>query len=171
MKKLLLLRHAKSSWDDPDIPDQERPLNPRGLRAAKRIAKYLMDKRLEPSIILCTSALRARQTIELLTPAFPKGATVKIEPRLYGASSKDLITRLRRVSQAAPLVLMVGHNPAMQELVLTLASENAKLNSIRKKFPTAALAVLDAEIDEWKDLRPGGASLVDFVTPKGLRSK
>lgn len=171
MKKLLVLRHGKSSWDDPDIPDQERPLTERGRQAARRMSKYLKDKRLEPSLVMCTSALRARQTLELLTPAFPKGATINIEPRLYSASGDELITRLRRVSQAAPAVLMVGHNPAMQELVLTLASENAKLDSIRKKFPTAALAVLDAEIDEWKDLRPSGATLVDFVTPKGLRSK
>jgi phosphohistidine phosphatase len=168
MKKLLLMRHAKSSWKDPELEDQDRPLNARGRKAVGRIGKYLKDSNLEPSIVLCSSAVRARQTLELLQPALPDSATVKIEPRLYSASSKELMTRLRRLSQRTPLVLIVGHNPAIQDLVLTLVSDDARSDELRRKFPTAALAVVDAPIEEWKQLGPGKASLVDFVTPKGL---
>jgi phosphohistidine phosphatase len=169
MKQLLLMRHAKSSWTDPNVADIDRPLTPRGRKAATRVAKYLEDSSLEPAIVLCTSAVRARQTLELLRPAIPESSTVKIEPRLYSADSKELMTRVRRLSQTAPSVLIIGHNPAIQDLVLTLASEDPRSDEIRKKFPTAALALFDAPIKEWKLFRPGKASLVHFVTPKGLR--
>lgn len=169
MKKLLLMRHAKSSWDDPRLEDHERPLTSRGRTAAARLAEYLQGAGLDPAIVLCTSALRARQTLEGLQPALSNQTTIKIEPKLYGAGSKELLTRIRRLSPSAPSVLVVGHNPAMEELVLSLASESPKVDLIRKKFPTAALAVLDAPIDEWRRLMPGEATLVDFVTPKSLQ--
>jgi phosphohistidine phosphatase len=170
VKKLLLMRHAKSSWKDPELADEDRPLNSRGRKAAGRIAKFLKDSNLEPSIVLCSSAVRARQTLELLRPALPGSTTVKVEPRLYSADSKELLTRVRRLSKRMPSVLIIGHNPAIQDLALTLASENSRSDEIRKKFPTAALAMFDAPIGEWKNLEPGKASLVDFITPKGLRS-
>jgi phosphohistidine phosphatase len=166
---VLLMRHAKSSWDDPQLADQDRPLSSRGRKAAVRMGEYMRDAGLTPTIVLCTSALRARQTLELIRPALPKETTVKVEPRLYSAGSKELLTRIRRLSPAATSVLVVGHNPAIQDLVLGLASKSPELKAIRNKFPTAALAVLDAPIDEWRQLAPGEASLADFVTPKGLR--
>lgn len=134
------------------------------------MAKYIRDAGLKPSIVLCTSTLRARETLELLKPALADGTAIKIEPKLYEAGSKELLTRIRRLSPAAPSVLIIGHNPAMQELVLELASESSDAKSVRKKFPTAALAVLNARAKEWKQLRPGQASLEEFITPKGLRS-
>jgi phosphohistidine phosphatase len=164
------MRHAKSSWDDPALADHDRPLTTRGRKAVPRMAKYMRDKRPEPSVVLCTSAVRARQTLELLQPVIPDVTTIKIEPKLYTAGSKELMTRIRRLSQAAPSVLIVGHNPSMQELILALAEEGSISNVIRKKFPTAALAVLDAPIDEWRHLEPGKAALVDFITPKSLRA-
>jgi phosphohistidine phosphatase len=168
VKTLFLMRHAKSSWDDPQLADEDRPLTRRGRKAAGRMADYLHGAGFKPSIVLCTSALRTRETLELLRPALPKETMVKVEPRLYAASSKELLTRLRRLSAAATSVLVIGHNPAMQDLVLGLASKNPKLKAVRGKFPTAALAVLEAPIDEWRQLVPGEASLVDFVSPKGL---
>lgn len=168
MKTLFLMRHAKSSWDDPKLADQDRPLAPRGHKAAARMAEYLRKNGVKPSVVLCTSAKRARQTLEHLRPALPKETTVKVEPRLYTAGSRDLMTRLRRLSHTAASVLVVGHNPAMQELVMELASKDPKLKAVRNKFPTAALAVLKAPTDEWRQLSPGEATLVEFVTPKGL---
>jgi phosphohistidine phosphatase len=170
MKTLLLMRHAKSDWKDPELADQDRPLASRGRKGAALMAKYLKESGLEPSIVLCSSAVRARQTLEFLEPALPDSTTVKVEPKLYSAGSKQLMTRVRRLSRTTPSVLIIGHNPAIQDLVLTLVSEDPRSDQIRKKFPTAALAVFDASIEEWKDLGPGTASLVDFVTPKGLRS-
>jgi phosphohistidine phosphatase len=169
MKKLTLMRHAKSSWDDPNLEDHKRPLTGRGRKAATQMAKYLEELHLPPTIVLCTSAARARQTLELIRPALGDHATVKIEPKLYGAGSKDLLTRLRRVSQTAPSVLLVGHNPAIQDLVMELATDGPLAEQIRRKFPTAALAMFNVDVTEWRNLAPTTSSLVEFVTPKGLR--
>ena len=169
MKKLVLMRHAKSSWDDPDLEDHERPLTARGRKAAAQIAKYLEDSRLAPTIVLCTTAARARETLELIRPALGDSATVKIEPKLYGAGSKELLARIRRVSQAAPSILVVGHNPAIQDLVLELVPDGPLADQIRRKFPTAAVATLHIRVGEWRNVAPAKASLVEFVTPKGLR--
>jgi phosphohistidine phosphatase len=169
MKKLVLMRHAKSSWDDPDLEDHERPLTARGRKAATQIAKYLEDSRLAPTIVLCTTAARARETLELIRPALGDSATVKIEPKLYGAGSKELLARIRRVSQAAPSALVIGHNPAIQDLVLELVPDAPLADQIRRKFPTAAVATLHIRVGEWRNVAPAKASLVEFVTPKGLR--
>ena len=164
------MRHAKSSWDDSELADHDRPLAPRGRKGAGLIAQHMKKSGLEPSVVLCTSALRARQTLELIRPALAKGTAIKIEPKLYGATSNELMTRIRRLSPTAASVLVVGHNPAIQDLVLELASGSKELGAIRAKFPTAALVVLDAPIDEWRQLAPGEASIVDFVTPKSLKA-
>jgi phosphohistidine phosphatase len=169
VKRLFLLRHAKSSWDDPDLADHDRPLAPRGRKAAKQIASYMKDKNFKPSIVLCSSALRARQTWEIAAPAFPKRTAIEIDPSLYGAGNEELMSRLRSIPREASSALLIGHNPAMQELVLTLASAGAQLEAIREKFPTAALAVLDAPIEGWESLEPGVAELADFAAPKRLR--
>ena len=169
MKTLLLMRHGKSSWDDPALADHDRPLAPRGRKGAALVAKYLRDAGLQPAIVLCTSAIRAQETLEQLRPSFSDSTIIKIEPELYGAGSNELANRIRRLSQASTSVLVIGHNPAMQELVVTLATKGRKSNAVREKFPTAALAVLDVRIDQWRLLEPGRATLRDFVTPKQLR--
>ena len=171
MKKLLLMRHAKSSWDDPDLADLERPLAPRGRKAATRMGKYLKDSGLEPSIVLCSSAVRARQTLELLQPSLPESTSIEVEPSLYSAGSEELLTRIRGVPPSERSVLVVGHNPTVQDLALELAAGDSRYDELRNKFPTAALAVFDASIEEWKHLGPDRASLVEFVSPKGLPAK
>jgi phosphohistidine phosphatase len=151
-RRLYLLRHAKSSWDDPGLADHDRPLAPRGRRAAKAMAKHLRDERIEPALVLCSSAVRARETLERVDPA----GEVRIEPELYAANADELLDRLRRVSSDVESVMLIGHNPAMQELA-----------RIEHKFPTGALATLTFDGD-WSDLRPGAAELAAFVRPKQL---
>jgi phosphohistidine phosphatase len=169
MKRLFLLRHAKSSWDDPELEDHERPLASRGRQGAKRVAAYMRENDFKPAIVLCSTALRARQTLELVAPAFPKQTEIEIERSLYSAGGRDLMTRLRRVRPDAQSVLLIGHNPAMQHLALIVASESEQMEPIRKKFPTAALAVLDVRIEDWGELGPGDGDLADFITPKRLK--
>jgi phosphohistidine phosphatase len=169
VKRLLLLRHAKSSWDDPHLADHDRPLAPRGRRAAKSIAAYMKEKGYEPSIVLCSSALRARQTLELITPALPSHTKAEIDPSIYHAGTEDLMTRLRSIPPEVPSVMLVGHNPAMHELLLTLLSDTAQVEPLKKKFPTAALAVLDGPRD-WEHLGPAAAALIDYATPKQLEA-
>src|SRR5690348_13288349 len=120
-RSLFVLRHAKSSWDDAALADHERPLAPRGRRAAERIAEHLSRTHVEPELVLCSTATRARQTLDLVRPALgsPK---VSLEDELYGASAGGLGARLRRVPDDVESVLLVGHNPGLQDLVLELAS-------------------------------------------------
>ena len=154
MSRLYLLRHAKSSWKDASLDDHDRPLAPRGKRASKAIGRYLRDHDIEPELVLCSSAKRARQTLERLGPA---GLDARIEPELYGAGSHDLLMRLRAVPADVASVLLIGHNPGMQDLARLLAG-------LDDKFPTAALATL--ECDGWRTLEH--AELIDYVRPRDL---
>jgi phosphohistidine phosphatase len=164
---LYLLRHAKSSWADPALPDSERPLAPRGRRDGKRIAQHLLRLGREPELVLCSSAARTRETLELVRPALSV-STVLIEEELYAASSDELLARLRLVPDAPASVMLIGHNPGLQQLALDLTSAGVELVRLKEKFPTAALATL-ALATSWSDIAPGGATLIDYVVPKQLR--
>jgi phosphohistidine phosphatase len=162
---LYLLRHAKSSWDEPGRPDRERPLAPRGVRDAKRVAEHLRRQRVVPELVFCSPAVRTRETLELVLPALA-GVAVHVEDELYGARSEALLERLRTVPEEVGSVMLIGHNPALQDLALTLASDNALRERVAAKFPTAALATL--ALPSWR-LSPGDGELVDYVVPKELR--
>ena len=160
-KHLFLLRHAKSSWDDPRIADHDRPLAPRGRKAAKLIGKHLRRSETAISLVLCSSAQRARETSELVDPP----GEVRIEPGLYGASADQLLQELRRVPQSVDAVMLIGHNPAMQELAVGLVGAASELAAT--KFPTGALATLTFS-GPWRALAWGDAQLAAFVTPREL---
>ncbi len=166
-KRLHLLRHAKSSRDDPELHDHDRPLAPRGRRAAARIRAYLRENEIAPDLVLCSSATRARQTLDGIASALPDDVDVRVEPELYRASEHDLLARLQRVSEDVESVIVIGHNPAIERLVLELAHRGPALGRVRQKFPTAALASL-AVPTGWSALRPGEAELVEFVAPREL---
>lgn len=166
MKRLYLLRHAKSSWDDPALADHERPLAKRGRRASKVIAKHLDGQRVEPALVLCSPARRTRETLERIASALGQ-PEVRFEPELYGASSSELVERLREVPDEVDSVMVIGHNPAVQDLALTLAGGGRDAESMQVKFPTAALATLELE-GTWNELGPGRATLIDFVRPREL---
>jgi phosphohistidine phosphatase len=163
LKRLFLLRHAKSSWEGEDLADHDRPLAPRGRKAAKRMAKHLRDQEISPSLVLCSSARRTRETLERLEP----GGDVHVERELYGGSESALLERLRRLPEATESVMLIGHNPAVQELTLSLAGRGERIADVERKFPTAALATLTVP-GAWRDLSAGSAELADFVTPKQL---
>jgi phosphohistidine phosphatase len=161
-RRLILLRHAKSSWTDPVLADHERPLNPRGRRAAARMGRYLREEGIVPDVVLCSSARRTRETLELL--GLDRPVDVAVEDELYGADADALLARLRRVGDAVASVLLIGHNPGTQELALVLTGDDERLDS----FPTAALADLRLSAVTWADLRPGAATLQAFVLPRQL---
>jgi phosphohistidine phosphatase len=160
-RTLLLLRHAKSSWDDPSLADHDRPLAPRGRRAAKRIGKLLRDQGIEISLVLCSSARRARETLELAQPV----GEVQVEQELYGASARQLLERIRRVPDEVNSLMLIGHNPAIEELALGLAADRSELEGA--KFPTGALATFTVN-GPWQGLAPGEATLTGFVKPRDL---
>jgi phosphohistidine phosphatase len=169
-KQLFVLRHAKSSWRDPGVDDHERPLAPRGQRTVKLLAQHIRDSGMSPDLVLCSSS---RRTLETLEGAAPGGETL-IEPDLYSASASEIIERLEHVPEEVESVMVIGHNPALQTLVLRLAGRNpgtaeeSYLAEVQRKFPTGALATLSFDC-AWSALIPGRASLTAYVSPKSLR--
>ena len=168
--RLWLLRHAKSSWDDPDMEDVDRPLAPRGARAADRMRQYFDVEEIRPELVLCSSALRTRETLGRILPGLGSQMTVRIEPSLYSFEADQLLDRLREVPGDVGSVMLIGHNPAMQELGSALAAEGDRLDELRKGFPTAALAELDVPVGSWEELKPGSGRLERFVLPRELAS-
>lgn len=172
MRQLLLLRHAKSSWDPPTLPDRDRPLNPRGLRAAAAMRQAMRDLGLEPDMILVSTARRTMQTLEALEPF---DATPLVEPMdsLYLANPFQLTAALHSVPETVRSVLVIGHNPGMHDLALHLAGHRAMASnaeperSLAAGFPTAALAEFSIP-GSWWDLREGGGKLIRFLTPRML---
>jgi phosphohistidine phosphatase len=168
MYTLYLLRHAKSSWVDQTLPDEDRPLATRGRRDAKRIARHLVRRGVEPELVLCSSALRTRETLELVRPALGPTPTVRVEAALYAASSDVLLERIRAVPEAVDSVMLIGHNPGLQHLAVVLAAHGAQLAQLKAKFPTAALATLTLPTTTWSQLSPADALLSAYVVPKQL---
>lgn len=168
MRTLYLLRHAKSSWEDPTLADHDRPLAPRGVRATPYVADHLRDAGIVPDVVLCSSARRTRQTLDLLGDAIPSDADVRVEEGLYHAPARALLERLRTLPDSTRQAMLIGHNPAMQQLAVLLAASGAHMLRMRRKFPTAALATLVASVDGWTDLAAGCATLTGFVRPDDL---
>lgn len=166
-RTVTLLRHGKSSWADPALADFDRPLAPRGRRASKLIAKHLRKAKVRPALVLCSPAIRARETLEAIRPVLGD-APVELEPRLYAAPSEELLERLRAVADSVDSVLLIAHNPGLQDLALALAANEADRARLREKFPTGALATFTAKGKSWSALGPGTAELVDYVVPRDL---
>ena len=112
--RLYLLRHAKSAWDDPGLSDDQRPLAPRGERAARRMAEHFRESGIDPALVLCSPARRARQTLESVASSLGGHTEVRVEDALYGATAGELLARLRRVAPEVPSVMVIGHNPGLQ---------------------------------------------------------
>jgi phosphohistidine phosphatase len=164
-RRLYLLRHAKSSWKDEGLADHDRPLAGRGRRAAKTIRRHLKAHGVEPELVLCSTATRARQTLEGIEPALGRGA-VRVEPDLYGAGSAALLARVQEVPADVRSVMIIGHNPGLQQLALLLARDGSM--ELEEKFPTAALATLAFRGPGWGALDRGTAELIEFVRPRDL---
>jgi phosphohistidine phosphatase len=175
-RHLILLRHAKSAW--PEVPDHERPLAPRGKRDAPGAGRWLRKSGLVPDRVLCSTARRARETWALAEDKLHAHPQVVFEPRVYGASTAELIELAHGTPAGVRTLLIVGHDPAMQGLALELAGADLgagpgehpdALARVRAKFPTAAIAVL-AFTGAWAGLGPGQARLADFAVPAAYHS-
>jgi len=171
MRHLYLLRHAKSSWADTDQPDRERPLTPRGRRAAQRLATHLDEQGVRPDVVLCSSAVRTVQTLELVRPGLGEGVELVVEDELYGASARQLLARLRCLPEEVRSAMVIGHNPGLQELTLFLAREGALRERAAVHFPTAVLASLAIRRGDWAALDRAGAELVAYAAPRELRGE
>jgi phosphohistidine phosphatase len=164
-KTLILFRHAKSSWDYPGLDDFERPLNDRGARACAIMAEYIRKQGLAPDLVLASSAARVRETLCRVTAALGADWEIAWQRGLYMADQAAVLAAVRGAPESAVTVMMVGHNPDIGALASTLAGKDPDPFG---KFPTAALAIFECDIEAWRDLTPAACTLVDYATPKEL---
>lgn len=169
MLTLHLVRHAKASRETP-VDDHDRPLAPRGRRAAPAMARWMAANGVAPELVLVSTARRCRETWSAMQPEFPSRPAVEVEAGLYLASAVDLLARLRRLPAARREVMLIGHNPGLHELAVSLAGEGAgaEWRQLREKFSTGALATLSSTRLGWSDLASGSLGLVRFVRPADI---
>ena len=168
MSRLTLLRHAKSARADAGLDDFDRPLTERGRTAAVKMAHAMTAAGNSPSLILCSAAQRARETLALALPILRADCRIEIEHGLYLAGAASLLDRLRAIESADTEILMIGHNPGLQEVALALVrpTESDAYRDLTAKFPTAALAEIDFPSGRWSNLQRHRGNLRRFVTPR-----
>lgn len=173
MPTLMLLRHAKSDWDDPKVDDRDRPLSDRGRNDAQRMGKYLRAEELEPALVVCSTSTRTRETWDLVAPELKTKPKVRFERGVYLAAWPSLLALVLSTPANVPSVMLIGHNPGFEQLAAVLsgpprnAEEREWQTSMAKKYPTCALAVLEFA-GEWRGVKEGGGRLTDFTRPKDL---
>jgi phosphohistidine phosphatase len=167
MKVLTLLRHAKSGWDDPAARDFDRPLNPRGRRAATTVGREMRRLGLAFDTVVASPARRVIETLDAVEQAFGTLAP-RYDERLYLASPQTLLDVARETDEQAGRLLLVGHNPGLEELLLRLSAKSALRSEAEVKYPTATLAEMRFDVASWRRLPDGGATLVRFIRPRDL---
>jgi phosphohistidine phosphatase len=168
MRELLLLRHAKSRWDEPDRHDAERGLSPRGEKAASRIGAMLAQSGTRIDRIICSTAQRTIATLEIVAARLEERPPVRLMRSLYLASPAQIMGAIQRQAASVRTLMVIGHNPGMHGLAMRLAG-HGDVASLEEKFPTGALAHFRFAADLWCDVAPGHGVLVSFVLPRELR--
>jgi phosphohistidine phosphatase len=170
LRLVYLFRHAKSSWANPELDDFDRPLAPRGIRACEAMQRYIALGDIHPDRVVCSAAMRTKQTLEQVLPALGEQAVVQHYRGLYLAGPQAMLNRLRRTDSEARSVMLVAHNPGTQSLALRLAGSGnaADLARLDAKFPTGALATLVYRGNTWSELGAGTCELHSFVCPRDI---
>jgi len=168
MKILYVLRHAKSDWGDSSLEDFDRPLNARGKKAAKAVGREFRKRKIKPDLVLASPAVRAQQTIERVEDGYGSKFDVEDELRIYGSEPETLVDLIRSAPDDVDRLLIVGHNPGLQDLVVKLSRPGELLDEATEKFPTAALAEIRFDTESWNGIAPGQGILECLVRPRGL---
>lgn len=170
MLTLSLLRHAKSSWGDTALKDFDRPLNERGREAAPMMGALMRRDGLKPDHILCSPAVRTRQTVDLVRETYPALGPAEFQARLYHATPVMLLRSVHEVPEVTRHVLLVGHNPGLHQLAVWLTGSGlpSKRKALEEKLPTTGLAVLTFDVALWQDVRPGTGHLRLFARPRDV---
>ena len=164
-KRLILTRHAKSSWDDPLMSDHDRPLNERGKTAAADLGEWMSSRGYVPGQVLCSDALRTRKTWSGIAPALPGTPILDLKPALYHAGPDVMLAVLRHAT--ADVVMMIGHNPGIAEFAHRIVAR-APVNPEFQRFPTGATLVCDFAAESWADVDWGQGSVDDFIVPREI---
>lgn len=169
MPMISLLRHAKSDWAQGSASDHDRVLAPRGIEAAPRMGRHIASSGDIPDMVLCSTALRARQTLELVLPELQRAPQVEYIKDLYHAGPDAILKALRALPSSCRHVMVVGHNPGFQNLAIKLCERKGRAMARERigKYPSAALALYQFD-GNWRELAEGSATLQDFVTPRGI---
>jgi phosphohistidine phosphatase len=170
MKRLTILRHAKSDWDDPNLEDFNRPLNDRGWKAARRMGREIKHRDFKFDLILCSTAARARETLDGIREKAELDAEIRFEPRMYAASEDTLLSIVHALEESVRAPLLVGHNPGLERLIADLTHDDRHdlRDRIVHKFPTCALARLELRAHRWADVEPSHGEVVELILPKEL---
>ena len=164
MKTLLLLRHAKSNWDDPGLSDHDRPLKRRGINAARQIGKLMCDQKLLPELVVCSTAVRARETLELVLESSKRQPVVEFTEQLYHCPPTEFMAVLQQVDESVSTVMLVGHNPGLEEFLSMLTGSN-------QLMPTGTLAKVELKIEHWSQLADDSSSrLIHLWRPRDLEN-
>lgn len=171
MKKLTLLRHAKSGWDDPVSRDFDRPLNARGKRASEVIGRWLRGEHLGFDLIIGSPAVRVIETLEHVAIGYGETMAPKWDKRIYLASAASLLDVIHEVPDEVERVMLVGHNPGLEDLVLMLVPDQVGddvRDAVEEKYPTASLAEISFDVDRWSAVAAGRGTLTYFKRPRDL---
>lgn len=174
MKRLLLLRHAKTVPAGAGIEDHDRELMKRGREDAPLVGRYMQAQKYIPDLILCSTSRRTVETADLVISELTGTKTIDFEEALYLAEPRIIHAAIRGAPETARTLMIVGHNPGLEQLAAALAREPVKrkerdrFDSIEEKFPTGALAVLEFDVPRWRDVATGQGALIDFVRPRDL---
>ncbi len=171
MLTLSLLRHAKSSWNNPAVPDHDRPLATRGVVDAPLMGRAMTERGIDPDLVLCSSARRTRDTLALVLPELKVDPKVVYEDALYHASAAEMLEMMRAVPPGASRLMLVGHNPEIHALALDLVGSGPKhyRDKLKDKYPTAGLVVVNFTSGAWQSVTVNSGELKLFLTPKDLK--
>jgi phosphohistidine phosphatase len=169
---LSLLRHAKSSWNNPALPDQDRPLATRGVTDAPLMGRAMAERGIDPDLVLCSSARRTRDTLALVLPELKVEPEVVYKDELYHASPGEMLRILHEIPPNASRLMIVGHNPEIQAFALDLVGSGPKhyRDRLEEKYPTAGLAVINFTSGSWEGVTVNSGSLNLFLSPKEVRA-
>lgn len=170
MKTLTVMRHAKSSWDDPGLNDFDRPLNARGRKAARAMGKELKHRGFRFDQVIASPAMRVRETLNVFAEGYGEEFEVRFEPEIYEATVDRLLHLVREIPESVTAPLLVGHNPGLHELLLELTCDDRdKLrHHVAAKLPTAAVATVRFPAERWADIEPGSGEIAELIVPKEL---
>lgn len=168
MKTLTLLRHAKSTWDDPVARDFDRPLNKRGRRAAQTIGREMRAQALTFDQVIASPATRVRETLDEVSDGYGRSLDPEFNQRVYLAHPETLLEIVRGTPDATQSLLIVGHNPGLERLAILLTSSGALRSELEIKYPTATLAEIRLPVERWQDVSEGMGALTRFIRPRDL---